>query len=167
MKRWLAITLLALVIVPVACFAEKRGNAMTVGKGKAVSFDYALTVDGEVIDSSKGKEPLKYVHGQGQIIPGLSKQLEGLRAGDERSVRVKPEEGYGEVNPDAFREIAKTQLPPDAEPEVGMLLQVKTPQGGIMPVKITEIRKDSVIIDFNHPLAGKTLDFKVKIVTVQ
>lgn len=167
MKRWFAITLTALIIIPAVCFAEKKVNAMAIEKGKAVSFDYTLTVDGEVIDSSEGKRPLKYVHGQGKIIPGLSKKLEGLRAGDEKAVRVRPEEGYGEVSPDAFREIAKTQLPPDAEPEVGMLLQVKTPQGGIMPVKITEIKEDSVIIDFNHPLAGKTLDFKVKIVTVQ
>ena len=166
MKRWLATILPALVIVSIACFAEE-GNAMTIQKGKAVSFDYTLTIDGEVIDSSKGKGPLKYVHGQGQIIPGLSKQLKGLRAGDERSVRVSPKEGYGEVNPDAFREIVKTQLPPNVEPKAGMLLQVKTPQGGIMPVKIVEVKEDSVIIDFNHPLAGKTLNFKVKIVTVQ
>ncbi|MBN2121376.1 MAG: peptidylprolyl isomerase [Candidatus Omnitrophica bacterium] len=140
---------------------------MSIQGGSKVSFDYTLTVDGEVVDSSEGRGPMEYVHGQGQIIPGLAKQLEGLKVGDEKKVVVSAEEAYGPVNPNAFQEIDKSALPQDQEPKVGMVLQAQTPEGQVFPVRISEVKDNTVMVDFNHPLAGKTLNFDVKIVSIQ
>jgi len=139
---------------------------MAIQKGSQVSFNYTLTVDGEVVDSSQGKEPFQYIHGEGKIIPGLSRQLEGLGVGEEKRIEVSPEEGYGKVIPEAIQEVPKTQLPPDIEPQVGMQLQVGNPEGRTMVAKITEIKTDTIVIDLNHPLAGKTLIFQIKIVSI-
>lgn len=85
---------------------------MIIEEGKRVSLDYVLIVDGEVIDTSKQGRPLQYTHGEGEIIPGLSKQLERLGVGDEKNIEVLPQEAYGELDPDACREIRRSQLPP-------------------------------------------------------
>jgi len=144
-----------------------KGEEVVIEAGKKVSFDYALTVDGKVIDSSKDKGPLEYVHGEAKIIPGLARQLEGLRVGESKVVTVPAQEAYGQVNPQAFKEVAKTSLPKEAKLQVGMPLRVGTPDGKNFVVKIAEVKKDTVILDFNHPLAGKTLKFEVKIVSIQ
>jgi peptidylprolyl isomerase len=143
------------------------GKKMSIQDGRQVSFDYTLTVDGEVVDSSKEKGPLQYTQGKGQIIPGLAKQMEGLQVGDEKTIVVPPEEAYGSINPEALREISKASLPEGLEPKVGMLLQMQTPAGQVLPVKIVEVKEKSVVLDLNHPLAGKTLTFHVKIVDVK
>jgi FKBP-type peptidyl-prolyl cis-trans isomerase SlyD len=140
---------------------------MTIQKGSQVSFDYTLTVDGDVIDTSKGKEPLQYTHGEGKIIRGLAKQLEGMKVGDEKRVVVEPQEGYGQVNPAAFQEVPKSRLSSDLKPETGMHLQVKDQTGNTALVKITEVKEDVIVVDLNHPLAGKTLTFDVKIVSIE
>lgn len=167
MCRLLVVSFLALILSITICPVQGRGDEMTIQKGSQVSFDYTLTVDGEVIDSSQGKEPFQYTHGEGKIIPGLSRQLEGLKVGDEKRIEIPPEEAYGAVNPKAFQEVARTQLPPDIEPKVGMQLQVGSSGGKIMIVKIAEVKGDTIVIDFNHPLAGKTLIFQVKIVSIK
>ena len=140
---------------------------MTISEGKTVSFDYTLTVDGETVDTSKGKEPLKYVQGDSNLIPGLTKRMEGMQTGDEKKIEVPAEEAYGQVREEAFKDVPKKQLPPDMEPARGMVLQVQQPGGPPMPVRIKEVKPDSVVIDFNHPLAGKDLMFDVKIVSVE
>ena len=137
-----------------------------VENGKKVSFDYTLTVDGEVVDTSKGKQPLEYTHGEPGLIPGLTSRMEGMEEGEERKIKVPSEEGYGPVDPKAFQEVPKTQLPENTDPKVGMLFQAQSPDGSMLPVKVTEVKNTSVIIDFNHPLAGKDLDFEVKVVSV-
>ena len=138
-----------------------------VQAGSEVSFDYTLTDDsGKVVDSSKGREPMHYVHGKGQIIPGLEKELAGMAVGNEKKVTVKPEEAYGPVDPRAFQEIAKEKLPPEAL-KVGTMLMAKGPQGQGVPVRVHEIKENTVIMDFNHPLAGKTLSFDVKITDIK
>jgi len=147
--------------------ARAEGERMVVENGRSVSFDYTLTVDGEVVDSSKGAQPLQYTHGEKQIISGLAKQLEGMGVGDEKIVEVMPEEAYGTVDLKAFREVPKTSLPEGAEPEVGMFLEVQGPDGKGFPVKVSEVKENSIVIDFNHPLAGKTLTFDVKVVSVE
>ena len=132
-----------------------------------VAFDYTLTDEsGTVIDSSKGKEPMHYVHGKGQIIPGLEKELAGMAVGGEKKVTVKPEDGYGPVNPQAFQEIPKDKLPPEAL-KVGTVLTATGPQGQSVPVRVHEVKENTVIMDFNHPLAGKTLLFDVKITEIK
>lgn len=146
-----------------------RANAenMTIHNGSKVAFDYTLTVDGKVLDTSQKRGPMEYTQGDGRLIPGLTRQLEGLRAGDEKMVEVKPEEGYGTVNPAAFKSVPLSALPAGVTPTVGMTFQTKDKNGQAMITRISEVKKDSVIMDFNHPLAGKTLLFTIKIVSVK
>ena len=140
---------------------------MTINEGKTVSFDYTLTVDGEIVDSSKDRGPFQYTHGKGQIIPGLSKRLEGLTKDDEKTIDVPAQEAYGEVNPEAFREIPKTALPTNIEPKVGMLLQMKGEGDQTLTTKVSAVNNDTIVLDLNHPLAGKALTFQVKIVSIE
>ncbi len=146
---------------------EIKGDDMVIKEGKKVSFDYTLTVDGQVVDSSKEAEPLNYVHGRGEIIPGLALELEGLKAGDEKTIEVGPEGAYGQKNKEAFKEIAKDSLPQGLEPEADMMLQMQTPQGQAVPVRVSEVKDDLILLDLNHPLAGKTLIFDVKVTSVE
>lgn len=141
--------------------------ATVIQTGSMVAFDYTLTDEnGTVIDSSKGKEPMHYVHGKGEIISGLEKELAGMSVGGEKKVTVKPEEGYGQVNPRAFQEVAKEKIPPDAL-KVGTVLMAHNPQGQGIPARVYEIKENTVVMDFNHPLAGKTLFFDVKITDIK
>jgi FKBP-type peptidyl-prolyl cis-trans isomerase 2 len=137
-----------------------------VTDGKTVKIHYTLTVEGKVIDSSKGRDPLKFTAGSGQLIPGFEKALQGMQVGDKKTFQVSPEEGYGSVNPEAFREIPKDQLPPEIKPEVGMTLYTKSMSGQSMPVQVMEVKEDVVVMNFNHPLAGKTLNFDVEIMEI-
>ncbi len=166
MSHWGIVLLLALVFT-LTGYSTQAENDMTIQKGSKVSFDYTLSVDGKIVESSEGKEPLQYTHGEGQIIPGLSRQLEGLHEGDEKKILLPPEEAYGKVNPNAFKEVLKSQLPPNLDPQVGMMLRLKTQEGGSVPVRIAEVKKDAIALDLNHLLAGKTLDFQVKIISIE
>jgi len=139
----------------------------TIQNGSKVTLEYTLTVDGKMIDSSEGKPPLEYTQGEGKMLPGLARQLEGLKAGDEKNVEVKPEEAYGSPDPAALKEIPISKLPPEIKPEVGMILQGQDKEGRSFPARIAEVKKDTVVMDLNHPLAGKTLFFKVKIISVK
>lgn len=138
----------------------------TVQDGMNVQMDYTLTVEGKIVDSSQGRGPLKYVQGQGHIIPGLERELLGMHVGDSKDVTVKPEDGYGTVDPQAFIEIPREQLPPNLAPEVGGFVQGMTPGGKQFQARVHEVRDKTVMLDLNHPLAGKTLQFNVKIVDV-
>lgn len=145
----------------------KGGEKMAIQNGRKVPLEYTLTVDGEVVDSSEKHGPLQYTHGEGQIISGLADRLEGLQEGAEKTIEVSPEQAYGKMNPEAFKEFPKSSLPQDLEPKVGMLLQVQRQNGQAVPAKISEVKEDSIILDLNHPLAGKTLTFDVKILSVE
>lgn len=139
---------------------------MPIQEGNKVSLDYTVSVEGSVIDSSDDHGPLEYTHGQGKIIPGLADRLEGLKEGDEKSFEVPPKEAYGNPNPDAQKEFPKSSLPDDVEPKVDMLLQVQDTNGQTRPVKIKEVKDNSIVLDLNHPLAGKTLNFEVEVLSV-
>ncbi|MBI4354362.1 MAG: peptidylprolyl isomerase [Candidatus Omnitrophica bacterium] len=128
--------------------------------------DYTLTVDGEVVDQSPEGKPFQYIHGKGQIIPGLERQLTGLRVGDSGEITVTPEEGYGPVDPAAVVEIPKEQLPKTVTPEVGMALSGVDPEGRPFRARVKTIHDTTVTLDLNHPLAGKTLLFKIKVITI-
>jgi FKBP-type peptidyl-prolyl cis-trans isomerase 2 len=162
-----AILIAALSINPDA-FGQTAAKPETVIQaGSDVSFDYTLTDEsGTVIDSSKGKQPMHYIHGQGKIIPGLEKELAGMAVGGEKKVTLKPENGYGPIDPRAFQEVPKDKLPPDAL-KVGTVLTAQGPQGQAIPVRVHEIKENTVVIDFNHPLAGKTLLFDIKITEIK
>jgi FKBP-type peptidyl-prolyl cis-trans isomerase SlyD len=138
-----------------------------IQEGSIVSIEYTLTdAASNVLDSSAGKEPLTYIQGAGQIVQGLERELAGLKVGDHKKVQVKPEEGYGLPDPKAFQEIPKDKVPLDAH-KVGSMLMTKGPQGQAIALRVSEIKEKTVVVDFNHPLAGKTLNFDVKVVDIK
>ena len=132
-----------------------------------VKFDYTLSVDGKEVENSKTDGPMEYTHGDNALIPGLTKELEGLKVGDEKAIVVSADEGFGEIDPKAIQEVPKSAISPDIQLSVGLLLQMNDPQGNSFPATVKEIKDDKVVLDFNHPLAGKELTFKVKIVDIQ
>ena len=156
--------LLAMTLTPVA--SQTADTKQTVTEGKNVSLEYTLTLDDKsVVESNVGKQPLTYTHGTRQIIPGLEKALEGLAVGDTKEVTVAPSDGYGEKDPEALQEVQKKLIPPDAL-VVGARLQGQAPDGHMVYPRVAEIKDDTVVLDFNHPLAGKTLHFDVKILDI-
>src|SRR5712691_13533746 len=156
---------LAMTMAPVVL--QAADTKLTVTEGKLVSLEYTLQLDDKsVVESNVGAEPLTYTHGSRQLIPGLEKALEGLTVGDTKEVTVAPADGYGEQDPNALQEVQKKLIPPDAL-VVGARLQGKAPDGHTVYPRVAEIKDDTVVLDFNHPLAGKTLHFDVKILDVQ
>ena len=140
---------------------------MNIENGCTVTIDYTMTLEnGDVIDSTKDTDPLSYVQGEGEILSGLEKMMLGLEKGGSLDLAVSPEEGFGESDPEAFIEIPKSDIPPEAL-ELGMELQGKGPQGQSIAGTVVDLQENSVIVDFNHPLAGKTLLFSVTIVNVE
>lgn len=138
-----------------------------IENGSRVSVEYTLSDGkGEVLESNKGKAPLEYTQGEGQIIPGLEKELTGLAVGDEKKVQIKPEEAYGPADPAAFREMPRENLPPEGL-KVGTQLMVKTAEGQSFAVRVHEVKDKTVVLDMNHPLAGKTLSFDIKILDIE
>ena len=139
----------------------------TVGEGRRVSLEYTLTLaDQTVIDTNVGKDPLVYTHGSQEIIPGLERQLIGLKVGDTKNVEVAPADGYGEADPNRVQEIPKDKIPEEAL-GVGKKLQGQGPDGQMMFAQVTEVKENTVIVDLNHPLAGKTLFFAVKVLKIE
>ena len=137
---------------------------MKIEKGSVVGIDYSLHLgDGQVVDHSEPGEPLTYLHGEGQIVPGLESALEGCDVGEQRKVVVQPEQGYGEHDPRGVQQVPRGAFPPDFEPQVGMELTAEGPNGDPVPFAIREVKPDSVTIDLNHPLAGKTLHFDITV----
>lgn len=138
-----------------------------IDDGVVVSLDYTLTVEGEVVDSSEENEPIQFIQGQEHIIPGLERELYGLKIGDDKKVTLSPEDGYGEVEPEAGMEVPRDEFPPEIPMEIGTGLQLKTQEGETVSAHIASITPDSVRLDFNHPLAGKELQFEVKVVDLR
>jgi len=143
--------------------ADETASPAIVSEHMDVGMEYTLTVDGKVVDSTEGKPPFHYVHGRRQIVPGLERALAGLKVGEETQVTIEPKDGYGDVDPEAFVEIARAQLPPDTAPEVGMTLRGVNPSGQGFQATVQQVKDETVVLNLNHPLAGKTLQFKIKI----
>ena len=143
---------------------------MTIKIGDLIAVNYeGRFEDGEIFDSSskEGHEhPLEFKAGTGQVVAGFDKAVLGMENGQEKEFTLKPEEAYGEYNPQLQQKIRRDQLPEDQEPEVGMTIVAKTPDGSQFPIQITEVNEKEVTLDMNHPLAGKTLIFKIKILDV-
>ena len=138
-------------------------NLLTVAKDKVVHLDYVLTVDGEIADSTAGGDPLPYLHGHQNLIQGLEDQLEGMKPGEGKTVVVTPENGYGLVDENAYMDMERDKFPEDFDFSIGKPLRLNTGDGRIVSAVIKEIKEDAVVLDFNHPLAGKTLNFEVSI----
>lgn len=140
---------------------------MQVAPNAVVSIHYTLTNDaGEKIDTSEGREPLAYLHGKGQIVPGLEKELEGKAAGEKVQARVAPEEGYGEKIDAMVQDIPMDAFQGVESVEPGMQFQAQT-ENGPLTVTVTKVEGDTATVDGNHPLAGETLNFDVEIVEVR
>jgi len=140
---------------------------MAIENGKKVLFHYTLTVDDQLVQTSEGQEPLAYTHGEGGIIPGLASEMAGMNEGEEKSVLVSAEDAYGDINPEAFKEIPRSSLPDDLEPQIDMMLKAHSPEGHEVVVRISDVKEESIVIDLNHPLAGKDLKFDVKVVSIE
>lgn len=138
-----------------------------VAKDLVVSMEYELTVDGEVIDATDAGDPIEFIQGYENIIPGLEKAVEGMAVGDSKEVFVKAAEAYGEYDADGFVEVPKAEFPEDIPMEVGVEISVTNDDGEEMTAYIEEVSVESITLNFNHPLAGKDLNFKVKIVSIR
>jgi FKBP-type peptidyl-prolyl cis-trans isomerase SlyD len=140
---------------------------MKISDGKAVQIDYTLKNDaGQVLDSSEGRQPLAYVHGAGNIIPGLEAALEGKDAGDTLSVVVPPEDGYGERKEEMVMTADPAQFPDPEQVQVGARFQIQTDQGRYLAT-VASVTDDAIMLDLNHPLAGETLHFDVEVMEVK
>lgn len=137
---------------------------MTVGKGDTVTVEYEGSLDnGIVFDSTSGREPLKFKVGENQVIPGFEAAIIGMDVDQEKTFRLEASDAYGDRNPDLLRDVPKQQLPPEVTE--GMTVIAELENGHQVPVKIEKVGKESATIDLNHPLAGKDLNFKVKVVS--
>jgi FKBP-type peptidyl-prolyl cis-trans isomerase SlyD len=163
--RFLAAPLaLSLLLAAAPAMAQSK---IAIEKGSSVKIEYTLKDDkGAVIDTNAGKDALAFTQGSQQIIPGLDKALLGMKVGDSKKVTVKPEDGYGNVDPKAEAEVPKTALPEGAA-VVGTRLLARGQDGQPRPVTVKAVKDTTVVLDLNHPLAGKTLFFDVKIVSVE
>ena len=139
-----------------------------VKSGDPVSIHYTGTLaDGTTFDSSQGRDPLQFTVGSGQIIPGLDKALPGMSVGDTKTVNVPAEEAYGPADPNGRQSVPREQIPADIPLDPGTQLQVKTPQGQVVNVTVAEVSDETVVLDANHPLAGKELTFDVELVEIK
>ena len=140
--------------------------SVMIETGATVQIAYTLRDDaGEVLDSNEGQAPLTYIHGQRQIIPGLERALDGLQAGDERHVTVAALDAYGPVDPAAVAEVPRHTVPQEALVP-GTELLARRQDGATRSVRVKEVREGTVVLDLNHPLAGKDLHFDVRVLDV-
>ena len=141
---------------------------MQIAKDSVVTVDYRLHLgDGKIIEQSEQDDPLVYLHGYEEIVPGLEKALEGKKAGESLKVQVSAEEGYGEYDPDGVEEVPRAEFPEDLQLEAGGVISATDDEGDEVDFLVKEVRGDTVVVDFNHPLAGKTLHFEVTVKEVR
>lgn len=138
-----------------------------VNKGDKVQVHYTGTLsDGNTFDSSEGREPLLFEAGAGEVIPGFENVVIGMKMEEEKTFNIKSTDAYGPINAQMVIEIPRERLPPKPEPQIGMQLMMGGPNGERMPALIVKVNGDKVTLDLNHPLAGKDLTFKVKVVGI-
>jgi FKBP-type peptidyl-prolyl cis-trans isomerase 2 len=146
---------------------EPAGDKAKVASGKKVSIEYTLRLDdGTQADSNVGGEPLVYEQGASQILPALEQALAGLSVNDTRHVTLTPEQGYGPVDPSATKEVALSEIPEEARRVDAVLIGVDA-EGNQRPVRVQKVAAEKITLDLNHPLAGRTLTFDVKILKIE
>lgn len=142
--------------------------SLLIGDNLIVSMHYSLTdASGEVLDSSEGSDPLNYLHGAGNIIPGLEQALVGKVEGDSLQVQVEPADGYGELNPELIQVVDRAAFQGVEAVDVGMAFEAQGPDGAAQRIVVTAVEGDQVTVDANHPLAGQQLNFDVQVVAVR
>jgi FKBP-type peptidyl-prolyl cis-trans isomerase SlyD len=155
-----------LSLVPIPSTQLLAQESKVIENGSTVSIEYTLTIDdGREVDTNVGDEPLVYTAGAEQILPALDNALMGMAAGDSKSVTLEPQQGYGAVDPSLMLEVELARLPEDARVE-GTPLVASDDQGRQVRVRVHEIRDETAVLDYNHPLAGETLRFDVKVIDV-
>jgi FKBP-type peptidyl-prolyl cis-trans isomerase SlyD len=132
-----------------------------------VTLDYTLTVNGEVVDSTAGIDPISFLQGYENIIPGLERELYGMKIGDKKKVFVPAKDAYGEIDPEAVVDVPRSDIPKDIPLKTGVEIQVSNEDGELLDAVIVSISKDTIRLDFNHPLAGKDLNFEVEVVDLR
>ncbi len=153
----------ALAIIGTSALAADPDKTLRIADGMKVGLEFTLTgPDKAVVSTNVGREPMSYVHGKGQLFPALERALVGLRAGDSKRVELLADQAYGVYDPSKKITVDRSKVPSEAK--VGAML---TSKGGGPPVKIVEMNEKSVVLDMNHPLAGKNVVFDVKILSVE
>lgn len=138
-----------------------------IAQGTTVTLNFSLALeDGTVVDSNHDEEPVTFTVGDGNLLPGFEKAMLGLKAGDERELLIMPEDGFGMPNPSNQQEVPRSDFPEDIELSVGLILSFSDAQNTELPGVIKEIGDEKVVVDFNHPLAGRSLVFSIKIHSV-
>lgn len=148
---------------------DEKEQALTVQDEMVVSMAYTLKVDGEIVEETDAGETVQFIHGIGQLLPGLEREIYGMKIGEVKRILVSPEEGYGnyEEEEEAFAEIPVNEFPDEVPLEPGVEVMLQDDEGDEVEAYITEIVDDVVYLSLNHPLAGKELDFEVKIVELR
>ena len=165
----MAIAAIAVLLIFFPFFSGLSGSigAKQVKQGNTVKVEYTGTFDdGTIFDTSEGKEPLEFKAGSGQMIPGFDKAVIGMKIGQEKVIKLQPSEAYGDYDLKLVQEMPKEQIQVEEELKDGVVLAVTIPNGRQVPAIIKEVTTDTIIIDLNHPLAGKTLNFKLKVVDI-
>ncbi|PKO07713.1 MAG: peptidylprolyl isomerase [Chloroflexi bacterium HGW-Chloroflexi-3] len=153
---------------------DTENKPFVVEDNVVVTMNYSLSIDGEVVDSSEGEDndPIIFLQGAGQIISGLEKSIYGLKIGDKKSVTIDPKDGYGDIDPESIVEVPKDEFPKDFPLELGVEITVNADDEDEegeeeMEATIVAVNESTVTLDFNHPLAGKTLNFDVHIIDIR
>ena len=144
-----------------------QAQPIKVADGVQVSLEYTLTLNNQqVYETTLGKDPFVFIQGKGEVVPGLEMALEGMKVGEQKQIVVPPAQGYGELTESELSEIPKELIAPDAR-HVGAQLQGLPRHGQQILMHVKEVKKETVVVDFNHPLAGKTLYFDIKVLDIQ
>ena len=140
---------------------------MPIKNGDKIKVEYTgMLEDGTVFDTSEGREPLEFLVASGQVIKGFDNAVIGMEVEEEKKVELAPSEAYGDYDSNLIKKIPMNKLPPGEEPKPGMVLELRTSDGIGFPARITEVAEQDITIDLNHPLAGKTLIFQIKVLDV-
>lgn len=147
---------------------QEKNTQRKVKNNDTVQVHYTgKLTNGQIFDSSVDKQPLEFQLGQGQIIPGFEQGLIDMTVSEKKTVTIPEAEAYGAVRKELFQEVAKSDLPSEIDPKVGMGLMAKNPDGTERQLRVAEVRNDSIVIDANHPLAGQDLVFDLELVDIK
>ncbi|MCK4725392.1 MAG: peptidylprolyl isomerase [Anaerolineales bacterium] len=142
-------------------------NKPVIADDVVVTLKYSVSVAGQVVESSADDNPIQFIQGRGDVIPGLENALYGLSVGDQKEFDVAPEDGYGEADPDAIAKIPKAEFPPEIPLQPGVELRLKDEQGDELEAQIVTVEDEIVRLNFNHPLAGKELLFAIQVIDIR
>ena len=158
-------SLAILLMTATACWATDE-EVPVIQEGSSVSIEYTLKLDdGTTVDSNVGADPMIYQQGGSEILPALESALFGLAVGDTKEVRLTAEQGYGPIQPEGYQEVELDMVPEDAR-TVGTMLTATAPDGQQQAIRVHEVKEATIVLDFNHPLAGQALNFDVKILAI-